>query len=94
MVKYPQNIEELAIMLIGIGLFFSLMVYGIYLISYEEGYYDAKQEDYCHEYCFDTFAMSDGIHVVDQCFNSCMEEKEYTNYWYYALEENQEGGKE
>ena len=104
MVKYPEEVEGWVIIIVGVIVFFSLMVYGIYLISYDEGYYDAKQEDYCHQYCFDTFAMSDGIAKVDKCYNLCMEEKSYTNYWHYpkpkvewdndAFEINSEGDKD
>lgn len=60
--------------------------YTTYILSYDKGYYDAKQENYCNAYC--THWLYDNLY--GKCYDACVSEKEYTNYWKYKGENKEE----
>lgn len=77
--RTENNKYILAIVIITI--FLIICGYIIYLISYEEGYYDAKQEDYCSDYCWKISSLD--ILNYRECNSYCMDEDGYTNYWHW-----------
>jgi hypothetical protein len=84
--------EEYIVILVPMILVLSLFFYIGYEIAYEDGYYKAKQEDYCHNYCFDNMEFSSQRYL--ECNNACMLEDSYTNYWQWKDARSQQDGME
>lgn len=64
--------------------FFLISVFVVYVVAYDEGYYDAKKEDYCHNYCEEISGFN--VYKYDFCYNLCVKEESYSNQWIFEEE--------